>query len=38
MQICADLEGYADKIVAAFLGGLNICGYSVRGEFVSGAV
>jgi len=27
MQICADLEGHADNIVAAFLGGLTICGY-----------
>ncbi len=27
MQICAELEGHADNIVAAFLGGLTICGY-----------
>ncbi len=27
MQICAKLEGHADNIVAAFLGGLTICGY-----------
>lgn len=27
MQICAELEGHADNIVAAFLGGLAICGY-----------
>lgn len=26
MQICAELEGHADNIVAAFLGGLTICG------------
>ena len=27
MQLCADLEGHPDNIVAAFLGGLTICGY-----------
>jgi homoserine kinase len=27
MQICTELEGHADNIVAAFLGGLTICGY-----------
>lgn len=27
MQLCAELEGHADNIVAAFLGGLAICGY-----------
>lgn len=27
MQVCIDLEGHADNIVAAFLGGLTICGY-----------
>jgi len=27
MQICAELEGHADNIVAAFLGGLTICSY-----------
>lgn len=27
MQICAELEGHADNIVATFLGGLTICGY-----------
>lgn len=28
MQLCAELEGHADNIVAAFLGGLTICGYN----------
>jgi homoserine kinase len=27
MRLCADLEGHPDNIVAAFLGGLTICGY-----------
>jgi len=27
MQICVELEGHADNIVAAFLGGFTICGY-----------
>ena len=27
MQTCAELEGHADNIAAAFLGGLTICGY-----------
>jgi homoserine kinase len=27
IRLCAELEGHADNIVAAFLGGLTICGY-----------
>jgi len=30
MQLCAELEGHADNIVAAFLGGLTICGFKNR--------
>lgn len=30
MQLCAELEGHADNIVPAFLGGLTICGFKNR--------
>jgi len=33
IQLCAELEGHADNIVAAFLGGLTICGFKNRQLF-----
>lgn len=27
IQVCSNLEGHADNIVAAFIGGLTVCGY-----------